>query len=188
MGHPRGANYAAAKGGVLALTMSYAKEFSALGITVNAICPGLIDSDMTRELPPELLVRKACRSVSYDKIAFNFLTNINLSHSLVIATHTHILYTFQKIFLEGVPLKRIGKPEEVAGMCRFLALDPAADLYYRPCFQCGWWSCDWVLEVFNVKNIMFPHILLTITASANSFDLTKTLAKFSTLSTITALA
>lgn len=127
VGHPGGANYAAAKGGVLALTMSYAKEFSALGITVNAICPGLIDSDVTRELPPELLVRKACCSLSYDKIAFNFLTNVNLSHSLVIATHTCILYTFQKIFLEGVPLKRIGKPEEVAGMCRFLALDPAAD-------------------------------------------------------------
>jgi 3-oxoacyl-[acyl-carrier protein] reductase len=27
----------------------------------------------------------------------------------------------------SVPLKRLGKPEEVAGMCRFLALDPAAD-------------------------------------------------------------
>jgi 3-oxoacyl-[acyl-carrier protein] reductase len=28
---------------------------------------------------------------------------------------------------EGIPLKRLGKPEEVAGMVRFLALDPAAD-------------------------------------------------------------
>jgi len=28
---------------------------------------------------------------------------------------------------EVIPLKRLGKPEEVAGMCRFLALDPAAD-------------------------------------------------------------
>jgi 3-oxoacyl-[acyl-carrier protein] reductase len=33
----------------------------------------------------------------------------------------------QKEMAASVPLKRLGKPEEVAGMCRFLALDPAAD-------------------------------------------------------------
>lgn len=56
-GNPGQANYAAAKGGVLGLTMSNAKEFSNRGITVNAICPGFIESDMTGELSPEYLVR-----------------------------------------------------------------------------------------------------------------------------------
>jgi len=67
--------------------MSNAKEFATRGITVNAICPGFIESDMTGELSPEYLAKMA----------------------------------------EVIPLKRLGKPEEVSGMCRFLALDPAAD-------------------------------------------------------------
>ena len=36
---------------------------------------------------------------------------------------------------EGIPLKRLGKPEEVAGMTRFLALDPAADYITGHCFN-----------------------------------------------------
>jgi len=87
IGNPGQANYCASKGGVLGLTKSTAKEFSSRGITVNAICPGFIDSDMTKALPAEYLKEMAA----------------------------------------SVPLKRLGKPEEVAGMCRFLALDPAAD-------------------------------------------------------------
>jgi len=86
-GNPGQANYAAAKGGVIGLSMSNAKEFAVRGVTVNVVCPGFIESDMTAELPDEYLVKVA----------------------------------------ENIPLKRLGKPEEVAGMCRFLALDPAAD-------------------------------------------------------------
>jgi 3-oxoacyl-[acyl-carrier protein] reductase len=41
------ANYAAAKGGVIAMTMSMARECAARGVTVNAIAPGFIESDMT---------------------------------------------------------------------------------------------------------------------------------------------
>ena len=67
--------------------MSNAKEFSTRGITVNAVCPGFIESDMTRELPEDYL----------DKMK------------------------------EVIPLKRLGRPEEVAGMVRFLALDPSAE-------------------------------------------------------------
>jgi len=86
-GMPGQANYAAAKGGVIALTMSNAKEFSSRGITVNCVCPGFIASDMTEKLSEDYLAQMA----------------------------------------EIIPLKRLGKPEEVAGMVRFLALDPAGE-------------------------------------------------------------
>jgi 3-oxoacyl-[acyl-carrier protein] reductase len=43
-------NYAAAKGGIMALTKSLAREVARIGITVNAVCPGVIDTDMTRAL------------------------------------------------------------------------------------------------------------------------------------------
>ena len=56
IGNPGQANYAAAKGGVIGLTMSNAKEFSARGVTVNCICPGFIESDMTGKLSEEYLV------------------------------------------------------------------------------------------------------------------------------------
>lgn len=44
------ANYAAAKAGMLGLTKSLAKEFAARNVTVNAIAPGFIETDMTAEL------------------------------------------------------------------------------------------------------------------------------------------
>jgi 3-oxoacyl-[acyl-carrier protein] reductase len=87
IGNPGQANYAAAKGGVIAMGMANAKEFSGRGITVNTVCPGFIATDMVGKLDEAYL----------EKVS------------------------------EGIPLKRLGKPEEVAGMVRFLALDPAAD-------------------------------------------------------------
>lgn len=87
IGNPGQANYAAAKGGVIGMSRSNAKEFASRGITVNVICPGFIESDMTAKLSEDYL----------------------------------------KTVSEGIPLKRLGKPEEVAGMTRFLALDPASD-------------------------------------------------------------
>ncbi len=44
-------NYAAAKGGVIALTRSLAKELGSRNITVNAVAPGFIETEMTAELP-----------------------------------------------------------------------------------------------------------------------------------------
>jgi 3-oxoacyl-[acyl-carrier protein] reductase len=87
IGNSGQANYAAAKGGVIALTKATAKEFSVRGITVNCICPGFIESDMTAVLSDEYMVEVK----------------------------------------QAIPLRRLGKPAEVAGLTRFLALDPAAD-------------------------------------------------------------
>lgn len=56
IGNPGQANYAAAKAGVIGLSMSNAKEFSKRGITVNVVCPGFIESDMTGKLTDEYLV------------------------------------------------------------------------------------------------------------------------------------
>ena len=83
MGNPGQANYSAAKAGVIGFTKTVAKELASRGITVNAVAPGFITTDMTEDTKSE------------DIIKF-------------------------------IPLGRYGKPEEIAGMIRFLAADPAA--------------------------------------------------------------
>ncbi len=55
-----GAHYTASKAGLLGLTRAAAKELGRFGITVNAVCPGMIDTELTREnATPELLARLA---------------------------------------------------------------------------------------------------------------------------------
>ena len=83
MGNPGQANYSAAKAGVIGFTKTVAKELAVRGITVNAIAPGFIATDMTNDLKADEI-------------------------------------------LKYIPLARYGQPEEVAGMIRFLATDPAA--------------------------------------------------------------
>jgi len=85
IGNPGQANYAAAKGGVLGMTKAMAKEFATRGVTVNSVCPGFIESDMTAELNAE----------------------------------------YMEEVKKMIPLGRLGYASEVAGMCSFLALDPA---------------------------------------------------------------
>lgn len=51
MGNMGQTNYAAAKAGILGMTKSYAREVASRGITVNAVAPGFIDTDMTEVMP-----------------------------------------------------------------------------------------------------------------------------------------
>jgi len=57
MGNAGQANYAAAKAGVIGLTRSSAKELASRGITVNAVAPGFIATDMTKDLDKEALLK-----------------------------------------------------------------------------------------------------------------------------------
>ncbi|WP_241087331.1 3-oxoacyl-ACP reductase FabG [Candidatus Vondammii sp. HM_W22] len=74
-------NYAAAKAGMIGFTKSLAREVGPRNITVNSVAPGMIDTDMTRELTGEQ----------------------------------------RKAILSGIPLARLGAPEEIAGAVVFLA-------------------------------------------------------------------
>ncbi len=56
MGNAGQANYAAAKAGVIGLTKSSAKEFASRGITVNAVAPGFISTDMTKDLKTDSIL------------------------------------------------------------------------------------------------------------------------------------
>merc|ERR1712232_580242 len=53
-----GANYAAAKAGDIGFTKTLAQEGAAKGITVNAICPGYIGTEMVRAIPQDVLDKR----------------------------------------------------------------------------------------------------------------------------------
>ncbi|MGE4264394.1 MAG: 3-oxoacyl-[acyl-carrier-protein] reductase [Desulfovibrio sp.] len=67
MGNAGQANYVAAKAGLIGLTKSAARELSGRGITVNAVTPGFIQTDMTSELP-EAIVAKMLESIPLGRL------------------------------------------------------------------------------------------------------------------------
>jgi 3-oxoacyl-[acyl-carrier protein] reductase len=85
MGNAGQANYVASKAGLIGLTKSIAQEMGSRNITVNAVAPGFVETDMTQSLTQELK----------DKM------------------------------LANIPLKRIGRAEDVAAAVRFLASEEA---------------------------------------------------------------
>jgi 3-oxoacyl-[acyl-carrier protein] reductase len=85
MGNPGQANYVASKAGLIGLTKALAQEMGSRNITVNAVAPGFIETDMIVKLSQEL----------------------------------------KDNMLGHVPLKRIGRPEDVAAAVRFLASEEA---------------------------------------------------------------
>ncbi|MBM4448906.1 MAG: 3-oxoacyl-[acyl-carrier-protein] reductase [Chloroflexi bacterium] len=80
------ANYSAAKGGLIAFTKSVARELGSRNITVNAIAPGFITTEMTDKLPQET----------------------------------------RDIILSRIPLKRLGRPDDIAELAAFLASERAS--------------------------------------------------------------
>ncbi len=85
VGNPGQANYVASKAGLIGLTKSIAQEMGSRNITVNAVAPGFVETDMTHGLSEELKAK----------------------------------------MLANIPLKRIGRPEDVAAAVRFLASEEA---------------------------------------------------------------
>lgn len=67
-GQPAQANYSSSKAGVIALTKVSAREFAGRGVTVNAICPGFISTDMTDALPDDIR-KKLSEMVPLKKLA-----------------------------------------------------------------------------------------------------------------------
>lgn len=85
-GNPGQINYCAAKAGILGMTKSLAKELGSRGITVNAVAPGFIKSDMSDELSDKQ----------------------------------------KEAILSMIPVKKAGKPDDVANLVAFLASDMAS--------------------------------------------------------------
>ncbi len=63
-----GAHYTASKAGLLGLTRAAAKELGRFGITVNAICPGMIDTELTRENASSELLQRLAASLPVPRL------------------------------------------------------------------------------------------------------------------------
>jgi len=91
-------HYAASKFGVVGVTQSLAKEVAKEGITVNAFCPGIIDTDMW-----------AYNDTAWGKLLGDYKPGELMAE-----------------WVRGIPMGRAGTGEDVAGLVAFLASDDAA--------------------------------------------------------------
>jgi len=107
-GVPLGAPYSAAKAGVIGFTKALAKELAKTGITVNAVCPGYV------ETPMAVRVRQA------------YAKTWNTSEDEVLAQ-----------FNDKIPLGRYSSSEEVAGLVEYLTTDTAASITAQALNVCG---------------------------------------------------
>lgn len=78
-------NYSASKAGLVGMTRTWALELAKYGINVNAIAPGLIETEMTKQIPEEV----------------------------------------KEKFIQKIPLKKMGKPSDIAALVTFLCSDEA---------------------------------------------------------------
>ncbi|MGJ3523917.1 3-oxoacyl-[acyl-carrier-protein] reductase [Nitratidesulfovibrio sp. D1] len=85
MGNAGQINYSAAKAGLIGMTKSAAKELAGRNVTVNAVAPGFIETDMTAKLTDEI----------------------------------------RAAYIEAIPLRRLGLPQDIADAVAFLASDKA---------------------------------------------------------------
>ena len=95
MGNAGQSNYAAAKAGIMGFTKSLAREVGVRGITVNAIAPGFIQTDMTDKLPEDQKVALAsqipmARLGTVDEIAQSVLFLASESGSYITAQTLHV--------------------------------------------------------------------------------------------------
>jgi 3-oxoacyl-[acyl-carrier protein] reductase len=97
MGNAGQANYAASKGGLIAMTKSLAREFAGRGVTVNAIAPGFIGTDMTAVLSD------AQKEAILKQIPLGFLgTPDDIAHSVAFIASPQARYiTGQVIVVDG---------------------------------------------------------------------------------------
>lgn len=62
-------NYSASKAGIIGLTKSLAKETAKKNVTVNAICPGFTDTDMVKNVPPEVIEKIISSKIAVGRLA-----------------------------------------------------------------------------------------------------------------------
>ena len=105
--------YCAAKHAVIGFTRALALELAPREITVNAVCPGWVDTDMALE---GMTLGAAAMGTTYEE--------------------------FRKRALNAVPIKRIIQPEEIAGVVRFLATKEASAITGQAYNICGGQSMD----------------------------------------------